>query len=185
MFGTKDPSELSIQERRFVHEMCINPTSFKHAALRAGYSPVSAHTSGSRLMKRKRIIDAIDEANEKTVKQMGFSKERIIQELAAIAFADLSQSIKYDENGDPVSGPTTETSVEVSNGKVKTRLTKVKTAKLADKINALVQMGKHLGMFKDQVEVSGHMSLIDLVTQSMAQETSHPVPETEDELAES
>ena len=69
--------------------------------------------------------------------------------------------------------PLSQVSVTHSTGKNKGKQVNIKTVSTAEKTAALVQIGKHLGMFKEKVEVSTDSSLLDLVTQSF--KTEEPI----------
>lgn len=176
---------LSAQQMRFVEEYVKDPTSAAAAGRRAGYTSSSASTVCARLLRDPRVMKMIDEATAYATKQLGITKERILQELALIAFASTKGMIKKDEDGDDVvdsgvlnsnHGAPLElsvTSVKGSRGVVKN--IQYKTVRVADKTAALNLLGKHLNMFKDQVEVTGKMSLLDMI------ENSYKPPEIEDQ----
>lgn len=161
--------EFTFLEERFVEEMLVNPDSTqKAAAIRAGYSPETATSMASHLMDRPRIKKAIEEGKKERAERLGFTQDRILQELAKIAFADLETAIPTDIDGNPSVSPLTEVSFETTTNKDghKTRSIKIKSPKLADKQAALIQLGKHLGMFEDRVEVEHTGSLLDLIEAS-------------------
>lgn len=173
-----DIHELTPQQMRFVTEYVSDPSNAAAAAKRAGYSVDTAKEAASRLLQTIKIKKAISQAQAHAVKALNITAERVLQELALIAFARNDDIITTDENGETdinlhglsVQNKNSPTEVSVStssskSGKVKT--VTVKGVKLSDKQAALERLGKHLGMFKEQIEVSATHSLVDLVEQSM------------------
>lgn len=172
----KEKEPLNIQQRRFCEEYLIDG-KVGAAAFRAGYSFDSRHTIGSMLLKDFRVQEYLAERRKKVMSVTGITPERVLQELMLIAFSNVSDYLRKDENGktyidlseidrDKLGG-----SFEIqtdSDGKVFVH--KVKVDPQA-KIAALVNIGKQLGMFKDQVEHSGSLNLEQLITSSLKPET--------------
>lgn len=161
--------EMTFKEQRFVEEMLINPDSTqKAAAIRAGYAPKTAVSAASHLMAQPKIKKALEDSKKAVADRLGFTQDRILQELAKIAFADLETAIPTDSDGNPGMSPLTEVSVETTTDKTgnRTRSVKIKSPKLADKQAALIQIGKYLGMFEERVEVEHTGSLLDLIEAS-------------------
>lgn len=161
---------LSAMQIRFVEEMIIDPSNVTKAAKRAGYSLSTANEAGGRLMMDSRVKKMIETAQDTRAKAIGISQERILQELAKIAFAEAGAEIKLTADGDldmqSLKNQVGEVIVSAQTGRNKSKATSFKTVKIADKVTALVKIGQHLGMFKDQVEVSGQLSLEKLIEQS-------------------
>lgn len=171
------PTSIALEDRplspmqvRFVEEYVQDPTSITKAAKRAGYALETANVAGSRLMADPRIKHAIQVAQDTRAEAIGLSKERVLQELAKIAFAAPGEEIKTTLDGDidmqSIKGSLAEVIVSTTTGRSKYKNISVKTVKIADKITALVKLGQHMGMFKDQVEVTGKLSLAELIDQS-------------------
>lgn len=65
-------TSLTPRQRRFVKEVLQDPSSFKEAAIRAGYSPTSAHVAAARLLRHpavrselaKHFVDAEGEVSQ-------------------------------------------------------------------------------------------------------------------------
>jgi len=64
----------------------LDPTQ---AAIRAGYRPSNARYQGWRLLNRPEIAHAIREAMAERAQRCGITEERVLQEYARIAFADM------------------------------------------------------------------------------------------------
>lgn len=164
---------LSLPMQRYVDEYLANPTgTYTSAALRAGYNPKSAANTAAQNNRDPRVRKQIEDGlKQQAGGKFGITRDRILQELCLVAFANLKDNISVSPEGRITILPDTPTEVSIeTNTKTGHATQKIKTVKLADKVAALVQIGKHLGMFKDQLEVSGKVSLVDLVTASFADE---------------
>jgi phage terminase small subunit len=67
------------------------------AAVRAGYSAKTAASQGQRLLKSAAVGEAIAEATERLLKKNEVTVERVLEELAEIAFLD--PIVFFDDNG--------------------------------------------------------------------------------------
>jgi phage terminase small subunit len=167
-------SGLNTQQQRFVDEYLIDPTTAKGAAIRAGYEISNAIGQASRLMAMPKIQTAIAQGQKERAARLGITQERVLQELALLAFANLKDIIIHNPDGTTtidmnqmprsVAAALGEVSVSEKGGKVKTRTAK---AVLQGKQFALEKLGKHLGMFTEKVEHTGILTLEQLVSQSM------------------
>ena len=123
------------------------------AAIRAGYSPKTANEQGSQLLAKLSIQNRIAQLQAEQSRRTGVSTDRVVRELAKIAFvnaADLidpkTASLKSDASHDDLAA--------VQSVKVKMfgEDGLEQEVKLADKLRALDLLGKHLGMYKDTSE---------------------------------
>ena len=73
------------KQQRFVEEYLIDLNATK-AAIRAGYSPKTADVQGPRLLGKVRVSCAIARAKAERSRRTGITQDRILQELARIAF---------------------------------------------------------------------------------------------------
>lgn len=160
---------LTPMQMRFVEEYVKDGTSVAKAAARAGYSVKHASASGGRLMMNPRIKALITEANERGVKELGLTAALVLQELWKIAGANPGDVVTIDSEGEATVDPRKGAELAVttvSGDSKKVKSVTVKTVKPADKVAALIKVGQYLGMFKDKVEVSGSVSLTDLIADS-------------------
>lgn len=108
-------------------------------------------------------------AIEKAIEDTGISIGRVLTELAKIGFSDIRKAVKW---GDAVAVPDDSGAVQISNGVALvgsesvdddtaaaiSEISQTKDGikiKFHDKRGALVDIGRHLGMFKDKVEMTG------------------------------
>ncbi|MDR1515435.1 MAG: terminase small subunit [Synergistaceae bacterium] len=143
------------KQTRFVEEYLIDMNATQ-AAIRAGYAENTAYSVGQRLMKN--VETEINSALAERSKRTGVTADRVVQELARIAFVDTRQIFEWGPDGvtlrpsDELTDDEAAIVAEVSEtrsavgGSIK--------AKRFDKLKALELLGSHLGMFNDKVEVN-------------------------------
>lgn len=165
--------EMTDKQLRFVEEYLIDLNA-KQAAIRAGYSPKSAEKIGPQLLEKTRVHELIDREMAKRSRRTGISQDRVLLELARIGFCDASDVIDLN-SGNIREDITKEDSKCIQKIKTRTMTTPngstivEQEVTMCDKEKALELIGKHLGMFKDKVEVSGidkeKNKLDDLISQ--------------------
>lgn len=164
------------KQEAFVREYLIDLNATA-AARRAGYSARTADRIGPELLGKTCVAEAIREAQAKRAERTEITQDMVLRELAKIGFADMRKLLKWtgnlpkmdvdaaedtgeveicvanfiqlfdsDELDDDIVGAISEIS-QTKDGALK--------VKLHDKQAALVNIGRHLGMFKDRVEHTG------------------------------
>lgn len=149
---------LTKKQKIFVDEYLIDLNATQ-AAIRAGYSPDTAGSIGSENLKKPEIRARIEKTMAERSKRTGINQDRIIMELAKIALLNPKGLVNFDE-ATIKEDATDEDVAAVASVKVKRFPTKdgegvEREVKMYDKTKALELLGRHLGMFKDKVEVSG------------------------------
>lgn len=142
----------------FIDEYLIDLNATQ-AAIRAGYSPNNADKIGSELLGKTRVSDAIKTAMAERSKRTGINQDRILMELAKIALVNPENVVNFDE-ATIREDALPEDLAAVASVKVKRFPTKdgegiEREIKFYDKTKALDLAGRHLGMFKDKIELSG------------------------------
>lgn len=158
---------LTEKQARFVAEYLVDLNATE-AAKRAGYSEKTAYSIGFENLRKPEIQEAIAEAMDARAKRTSITQDRVLQELARIAFANGTDFARI------VSTPTVTTVVD-DEGFVQQVLRPVQRVELVDtervdpekraaiagikegkfgievkshdKIRALELLGQHLGMF--------------------------------------
>ena len=158
------------KQRRFTEEYLIDLNATQ-AAIRAGYSPDTAYSIGQENLKKPEIKTRIAKAMAERSRRTGVNADRVVTELAKIAFVNANDVIDVDTATiKPDAAP--EDTAAIQSVKVKTfgEDGLEREIKMADKLKALELLGKHMGMFKDKVELSGNLEtektkLDDLIQQ--------------------
>lgn len=143
------------KQDRFVLEYLIDLNATQ-AAIRAGYSPATANEQGARLLANVSVRAAIDKAIAERSRRTGVNSDRVVMELAKIAFVNANDVIDA-ETATIKPGAAREDTAAIQSVKVKTfgEDGLEREIRMADKLKALELLGKHLGMFKEKVELSG------------------------------
>jgi phage terminase small subunit len=159
---------LTPKQERFVSEYLVDLNATQ-AAIRAGYSSKTAEQQGHQLLKKTSVASAVAELQAAHLATADVSAERVLRELASIGFSDLRAI--FDEQGNllpvkelPDGVAPVIASVEVT--KQRTRTTDNETTeewvskvKAWDKTRALEMLARHLGLLKDQVQLSGELRI--------------------------
>src|SRR5689334_2134613 len=95
---TDETKPLSTRYERFVAEF-LKDGNATQAYVRAGYSPRGAQPSASRLLRDPRIEAAIAAGRQRITQALEVSVERLAQEYAKIAFANIGDFVSTDANG--------------------------------------------------------------------------------------
>ena len=204
------------KQQRFVEEYTrgANDGNATQAYIAAGYTGRGAGSSAANLLKNTAVSTAIMEARaaralvvKKALADQEVTVERVLKELAALAFIDMATFLKLGEG---------ETTVRLDWSKLPEGATKciqeitqeehtggrghdtgqIKRTKfkLYSKLDALEKIGRHLSMFTEKIKIEGSFldalspdELVDLVKQlkasgfgkGEAEHTNMPVPVAE------
>ena len=150
---------LNPKQRRFVQEYLIDLNASK-AALRAGYSKKSARSHGPRLMRIPNIAAAIERALAERAERTQITADRVVIELAKVAFGDPRRLLALGSNGETVFEGAKLTDAEAA---LISEITEIKTekggtrrVKLHCKMTALTMLAKHLGLFNGRLKPPEH-----------------------------
>lgn len=106
-------ADLTPQQQRFADEYVIDLNA-THAAVRAGYSPKAAHVVGSFLTKKPLIKAEIDRLLAARRVRTEVTADRVVQELARLAFADARTLHRPDGTLKPPSEWDDDTAAQIS-----------------------------------------------------------------------
>lgn len=152
---------LSPRRSRFVTEYLVGLNATQ-AAIRAGYSPRTAKQQGSRLLTHVDVIAAMEARQEDLADENTVTPERVVAELARIAFARYGTYAKLE--GDELILTDTDDLPDGADAAI-SEITQVTTVtgkrtvrvKLHNKIDALDKLGRVLGLFVDRLHVTGQV----------------------------
>ena len=144
------------RQKCFVEEYLIDLNATQ-AAIRAGYSPKTARDIGCENLAKPNIQRAIAEQMAERSKRTGVNQDRVVRELAKIAFAKLTDIV--DANGQIKSTATDDDLACVESLKCKRSdfdngYSEEREVRISPKLKALELLGKHLGMWNDKLNVS-------------------------------
>lgn len=146
------------KQKRFVEEYLIDLNATQ-AAIRAGYSPDTAGSIGNENLKKPEICACVEKAMAERSKRTGVCADRVVQELAKIAFLNLrdvidpkTAAVREDASDEDTAALQ---SIKVKKLYSETGESIEREAKAADKLKALELLGRHLGMWNDKLDVNG------------------------------
>jgi phage terminase small subunit len=155
-------TKLAAKQKRFVDEYLIDLNATQ-AAIRAGYSQKTAKSIGQENLTKPDIAAAIEIRMKEREKRTEITSDMVLTELAKIGFFDPRKLFHDDGKPKMITELDDNTASVISGldvmeefegyGKDRVFVGYTKKYKLADKRAALVDIGKHLGMFVDRSEV--------------------------------
>jgi phage terminase small subunit len=151
---------LTEKQKRFADEYLIDLNA-KQSAIRAGYSPKSAEQQGSTLLSNPKVSAYISERMARHSARTGVNQERIIRELARIAFLDPTTLVNM--NDATIKGDASEDDrAAIASVKVKEVTGDFESiereVKFADKIKALELLGKRFAMWTDKHDITASVA---------------------------
>lgn len=159
-------SNLNEKQKRFADEYLIDLNATQ-AAIRAGYSPRSAAEQASRLLKNAKVRAYIDERMAELSRRTGVNQERILRELARIAFVNAPDLINMAD-ATVREDATVDDMAAIASVRVKIIPTEngqgiEREIRLADKIRALDLLGKRFAMWteRQQIDANFGVQIID------------------------
>ncbi len=156
-------AKLTPKQELFCKEYLIDLNATQ-AAIRSGYSVESAGTIGTENMQKPTLRAHIDAALAERSRRTGINADRVIRELARLAFINAADVIDFD-SGAIASGATEDDTAAIASVKVKVITGEngesvEREIKLADKLKALELLGKHLGIFSDKLKIEGSIPIV-------------------------
>lgn len=149
--------KLTKKQQLFVDEYLIDLNATQ-AAIRAGYSVESARDIGCENLTKPNIQQAIAEKMAERSKRTGVNQDRVVLELAKIAFVNISDVVDTD-TGEILPNASQNDLACIESVKFKQSDNQYggsieREVKVASKLKALEMLGKHLGMWNDKVDVN-------------------------------
>lgn len=148
--------KLTKKQQMFVNEYLIDLNATQ-AAIRAGYSVDSAKEIGCENLTKPNIQQAIGEAMAERSKRTGINQDRVVLELAKIAFVKMTDIV--DSQGRIKESATEDDLACIESMKYKSSESDTGSSiereiKISPKLKALELLGKHLGMWNDKIDVN-------------------------------
>ncbi len=167
---------LNDKQKRFADEYIIHLNAAQ-AAVQAGYGIANAANQGYRLLQDPEVAWYIQTRQRELQTRLNVTQERVIEEVAKLAFSNMRDFVSVNADGDPVPNFSTLTrdqwasvqevtvdSYVDGKGPNAKPVKKVKL-KLHDKRGPLNDLCKHLGLFDDKsVGIGGQMVSVMIET---------------------
>ena len=152
-------AKLTAKQQRFVDEYLIDLNATQ-AAIRAGYSADTAMEQGYQLLRKTSVSNAISQAMAHRSRRTGITQDRVLRELARVAFVNAndvidtdSATVRADATADDLACIQ---SVKVKVSESEMGSSSEREIKLYDKMRALEMLGKHLGIFERRDHANGN-----------------------------
>ena len=156
-------AKMTEKQKRFCDEYLIDLNATQ-AAIRAGYKRSEyTDTNANKLLENTSVAEAIEKAMAERSKRTGINQDRVVEELAKLAFVNAADVIDVN-TATVLKDARPEDLACIQSVKVK-KTTKGKNTieereiRFYDKKDSLVQLGKHLGMFRDKLELEADVEL--------------------------
>ena len=153
-------------QKRFCDEYLIDLNATR--AYKVAYSRCkkdeTASVNGSKLLRNTKVQEYISRKQKEIEKRTEVTQDRVIKELAKIAFLDIRKL--YTDNGQlkNVADLDSDTAGAISSletleeydgyGEDREKIGDTQKVKLLDKTKALELLGRHLGIFNDKLDVN-------------------------------
>jgi len=157
---------LTAKQARFVEEYLVD-LSAAAAARRAGYSEKMADRIGYQLLEKTRVQSAIEAAQKERSARTGITADRVIAEIAKIAFADPRKVMAWGPSGvtlkdsetlsDADAAIVSEVSESISQAGSSVKI------KLHSKLDALEKLARHVGVYDAESRIKEQSSPVTIV----------------------
>ena len=152
-------ARMTKKQKLFVEEYLIDLNATQ-AAIRSGYSVDSAKEIGCENLTKPNIQEAIAKAMAERSKRTGISQDRVVQELAKLAFINIADVVDL-ETGKVKETATEEDLACIQSIKIKpTEFGEEREIKFYDKKGSLESLGKHLGMYDNKLNVNLNVPVV-------------------------
>lgn len=174
----KNSADLSPKEQVFVREYLLHGNATK-AAVAAGYSAATASVTGSKLLRKAKVSAELAKLREKLLAKLEISSEKVLQGIAELAFFDMRRFFTAGGNLIPVHDLDEQTARALKGCDVEKlfkhfgkgqaeesgTITKIR---VADRLEALALLGRHLKLFTDKIEVTDAQAIVQKLQQGRA-----------------
>lgn len=166
----------TIRQELFAREYVIDLNGTR-AAIAAGYSEKGAEVRASELLSNRKVKAKIDGLLSKRASKLELKAEHVTEELRKLGFANMQDYMRVNADGWPELDLSTLTRDQAAaiqefsedatggTGDGERRQVLRRRFKLADKRGSLELLGRHLGMFQDNVKVTGLEGLAERMAQ--------------------
>lgn len=160
-------SELNPRQEKFVHEY-IKTLNVTQSAIKAGYSPQSAHVQGSRLLKNEKISKYIKEQKEEYMDESVLTAKELLHILTNAATGDETETKEVVvKQGEFVENPDTGRKMLVYSERIEMVEVLIKAS---ERLKARDLLGKYHKIFTDKVDINAPIPLFIDTTGSSFEE---------------
>jgi len=162
--------ELTPKQELFVAEY-LTDLNATRAAIAAGYSSRTADKIGSQLLGKTRVAAEIAKQHEKRMGKLEITADRVLGRLMKLAFYDVRKLFDADGRCKPITELDDDTAAAIAGMKTAHKVVGDENDgcvvfteyKLVDQGQNLERLGRHLKLFTDKTELSGRVTLEQIV----------------------
>jgi phage terminase small subunit len=157
---------LNAKQQRFVDEY-LTDLNATQAAIRAGYSAKTASEQAYDLLRKPQIQELISERQQDRKQRTEITQDRVLQELARLAFLDIRRAFNDDGSLKPINELDDDTAAAIAGMDIVEMAgaagmgpdgvdhipLQTKKIKLAEKKGAIELLMRHMGMLNDKLEI--------------------------------
>ena len=169
-FNGRDADGCMVSEARFVLEY-LQDGNATQAAIRAGYSAHSAKVAGCKLMAQPHVRAAVERHQAKMAARLEISAERVMEEVARVAFASLRAVFNTDGTAKRVEEIDADTFAAIASIEPTLYGKKIR---MHPKLVALDALMRKLGLFKEDNKQKGD-AIAALLQEIGSRDTGLPV----------
>lgn len=163
--------ELTNKQKKFVDEYLkdLNATRAYKAAYPNVKKDEVAAVNGSRLLRNAKVDNCISERMKKREQRTEITQDRVLREIAKLGFFDPRKLFHADGRPKDITELDDDTAACIAgldvleqyegSGEDRVFVGYIKKYKLTDKKGSLELLGRHLGMWKDKMELSGSVDI--------------------------
>jgi phage terminase small subunit len=148
---------LTPKQDRFCQEYLVDLNATQ-AAIRAGYSEKTANVIGHENLNKPEIQERIQAKMNRRAERTEITADRVLEEIARIAFSDISEVLEWDGRTFTIKPFAKLTKAQLAAIAEMNESVTVAGAsqkiKFHDKLGALEKLGKHLGLFKETIDLN-------------------------------
>jgi phage terminase small subunit len=158
--------KLSPKQQRFVEEYLVDLNA-SAAMLRAGYKSKNPNVDASKLLAKPSIVAAVSALRDAESKKLGITRERVLTELARVAFSDVRKLFNEHGGMRPIVSLDDEVAAAISHIKLTSftppgedaQTEYTKEVKLADKVSVLKDLARHMGVIEPEKPADVNITL--------------------------
>lgn len=171
-------SDLTPQQERFCQEYIVDLNG-KRAAIRASYSESTAESQASRLLSKVKVQELVYKLNQERIKKVEIDANFVLEELHKIANSSIKDMVDDEGMFLNIKDMPDHIAKTIQNIDIEERVerdrdtgeelavVKVVKVKLWNKDKSLENLGKHLKLFTDKMELAASMTLENIIGNSM------------------
>ena len=153
------PGKLTNRQKKFCHEYLVDLNATQ-AAIRAGYREKTARVIGAENLTKPYIKARIEELQAEIAKRNRITTDYLVNEFKSIADDDIKNYLDFKKTraGIKVGFKKNISELETKNiQQIQTGPNGEIRIKLYNRDNALIQLGRHTGLFNDQLTIKNNL----------------------------